>query len=330
MDQIRFAYGRDVNLYKDVLRVSPGATDNDIQSAFVARRYELFNELQSAAASKEKRSLINAAGVTIQMTERQFTEQKMDALIASYRLLSDGDKRRRYNMSVSLAAANERKRLSMSMASTNSSDSPVAVPDLEINESRDSHTFDVDGRVFDQKVDDSREHAQPLTNIHKGPSPTKESSSHMRRTKKKLTFESPESKGSVDSQDERIVTKSRSRDSHDERVVRQNRSRDGPDERIVTKSRPRNGRHSQLDISSSQDDDSATDSQEISLEEDDDDDADAEYELERLTRERAKKHQHRSVQNSSSFETGSADEISPNRMGPKVRWTKSAETNASK
>jgi len=107
MDLIKFVHGEDVNLYTDVLRVNPKASDQEIQSAFVARRYELFNELQSASDTK----IVNTPKAAppgspmVTLNEKQFTEKKMDALIASYRLLCDSEKRRQYNMSLYLAAA---------------------------------------------------------------------------------------------------------------------------------------------------------------------------------------------------------------------------------
>lgn len=107
MDLIKFVHGQDVNLYTDVLRVNATASDQDIQSAFVARRYELFNELQSASDTKivAKTPKAPPGSSAVTMSEKQFTEKKMDALIASYRLLSNSEKRRQYNLSLYLSSA---------------------------------------------------------------------------------------------------------------------------------------------------------------------------------------------------------------------------------
>jgi hypothetical protein len=106
MDLIKFVHGQDANLYTDVLRVNPKATDEDIQSAFVARRYELFNELQSASDTKlVQPPKVPPGSPSVTMSEKQFTEKKMDALIASFRLLCDSEKRRQYNMSLYLSTA---------------------------------------------------------------------------------------------------------------------------------------------------------------------------------------------------------------------------------
>jgi hypothetical protein len=107
MDLIKFVHGQDVNLYTDVLRVNATASDQDIQSAFVARRYELFNELQSASDTKivVKTPKVPPGSSAVTMSEKQFTEKKMDALIASYRLLSNSEKRRQYNLSLYLSSS---------------------------------------------------------------------------------------------------------------------------------------------------------------------------------------------------------------------------------
>lgn len=185
MDLIKFAYGPNVNLYRDVLKVSHGASDQQIQSAFVSRRYELFNELQNASLSDAvKESLVAPDGKPIAMTVRHFTEKKMDALIASYRLLSDGEKRRQYNMSMSLAAKK--------IKSNRETDSPLGVQDLNQSStsskvSEDTHPLD-ENTIRSNEINESRFVSTPY-NPNKIPTPTKGKGPSLNA--KKRLFESP-------------------------------------------------------------------------------------------------------------------------------------------
>ena len=77
------AYGQDADLYKDVLKVSRNASKEDIQSAFIDRRYELYELLQNASQlSSTPRSALNETdgSMTSFVSDRHFTEKKMDAL----------------------------------------------------------------------------------------------------------------------------------------------------------------------------------------------------------------------------------------------------------
>jgi len=87
---VDFAYGPNANLYKDVLKVPRNASKEAIQSAFIDRRYELYGMLQNT-------SLNDSNGSVISVSERQFTEKKMDALVATFRILYDPAKRLEYN-----------------------------------------------------------------------------------------------------------------------------------------------------------------------------------------------------------------------------------------
>jgi len=86
---VDFAYGPNANLYKDVLKVSRNASKEAIQSAFVDRRYELYGMLQNTSVVSDNSE--------ISVSERQFTEKKMDALVATFRVLYDPAKRLEYN-----------------------------------------------------------------------------------------------------------------------------------------------------------------------------------------------------------------------------------------
>lgn len=136
---VELCYGKNANLYSDVLQVPHGATEQDIQSAFVSRRYELFNDLQNASMSNApNRILTSSTGAIVSLTERQFTEKKMDALISVYRLLCNTEKRREYNLSLSAKKIQER-RMNMKSNSNNTMNthagsakaSPVSVDELK-------------------------------------------------------------------------------------------------------------------------------------------------------------------------------------------------------
>ncbi len=85
---IEFTYGRNADLYEDVLKISREAKPNDIKAAFFDRRAELYEEV----SSKNKNEM--------SPSERQFCEKKMDAIVLAFRILHNRETRRRYdNMS---------------------------------------------------------------------------------------------------------------------------------------------------------------------------------------------------------------------------------------
>ena len=85
---IEFTYGRNADLYEDVLKISSDAKPNDIKAAFFDRRAELYEEV----SSKNKNEMTPS--------ERQFCEKKMDAIVLAFRILHNRETRRRYdNMS---------------------------------------------------------------------------------------------------------------------------------------------------------------------------------------------------------------------------------------
>jgi hypothetical protein len=198
MDLIKFAYGAEANLYHDVLRVSANASDQEVQSAFVTRRYELFNELQSASISDTiNTTYVGTDGTPVMMTVRHFTEKKMDALIASYRLLSDSEKRRQYNMSLSLAATKQKRKGRVSL-------SPQGVQDLK-DSPTSSTLVESEGTSVNQPedngnfsdsfgTDDSRFMATSY-NPNAGPTPTKRGP---KLNAKKRLFDSPVGSSSND------------------------------------------------------------------------------------------------------------------------------------
>lgn len=299
MDLINLTYGRNADLYKDVLRVSPVASDQDIQAAFVARRYELFSQLQNASNSRAPTSKQSPNGKPVtDMTERQFTEKKMDALIASYRLLSDAEKRRQYNMSLSLAAAKEKKNSDYASPKgvpelkKSLSSSPAAGKSSKWNESLNTSNKS-SSEPFDEfdEFDDSRELATSYSNPHKGPTPSKHSGPSPSHAKKKL-FHSPD--GNM-----------------------------GGKEQGILKNGTSPGTHSMQSYS---DTDGSSYIEGSSLEGDftDETDGSVDFEDPKSRRESELKNKKISQKKKSTN--------APNRGSPdrKVRWSKSAETHASK
>ena len=118
MDLIRFVHGESVELYSDVLHLNSEASDEEIQAAFVAQRLKLFKALQNFNQDSTYKTITlkDIDGSVVTLTQRQYTEKKMDALIATFRLLSDPEKRRDYKASMRLKLAVSKDRRSPSAA----------------------------------------------------------------------------------------------------------------------------------------------------------------------------------------------------------------------
>lgn len=112
------AYGPNANVYEDVLRVRPDATEEEIQSAFMDRRFELYEALQDASMLAS-RSVKTKNGSVLTVSERHFIEKQMDALIACFRMLSDPVRRGEYDSTL---------RMEPSMSSIYDSPDDVADP----------------------------------------------------------------------------------------------------------------------------------------------------------------------------------------------------------
>lgn len=95
-EMTEIAYGPNANVYEDVLRVRPDATEEEIQSAFMDRRFELYEALQDASMLAS-RSMKTKNGAVLTVSERHFIEKQMDALIACFRMLSDPVRRGEYD-----------------------------------------------------------------------------------------------------------------------------------------------------------------------------------------------------------------------------------------
>ena len=82
------AYGKDADLYVDVLRVSGLSSPEEIKAAFFDRRSELFAILSKLSED----DMVDE----ITMSQRQFAEQRMDAVVMAFRILKDPHTRKRY------------------------------------------------------------------------------------------------------------------------------------------------------------------------------------------------------------------------------------------
>ncbi len=156
IDLITFVYGKDANLYRDVLRIRPEAPDKEIRSAFTQRRYEVFKELQIASVSDSvNKKMVDLDGNPISLTRKEFVEKKMDALIATYRLLSDAEKRRQYNMSLSLTSEVKLKQHMRKLASPQGVDEVTTSPPTHF-----SHA--VYRRKYDDQINQGNKMTSPL------------------------------------------------------------------------------------------------------------------------------------------------------------------------
>jgi len=134
---VELTYGPDVDLHVDILKVESSASPEEIQQAFISRRIELYESLQNASMlSNTERTFKDRNGGVVTMTERHFIEKKMDALIGTFRLLSDPSKNLSYMNSSS------RKKQNQSMTPTHtagSGDSPDCVVNTPSGTTRDYH-----------------------------------------------------------------------------------------------------------------------------------------------------------------------------------------------
>ena len=78
LEVIDDAFGRDADLYCDVLRVSPTASDTDVQGAFFERRKEIYNVLNQLSEDDKSNK-----------PQRNHAERRMDAVVLAFRVLTD-------------------------------------------------------------------------------------------------------------------------------------------------------------------------------------------------------------------------------------------------
>ena len=90
LDIVDKAYGKFADLYADVLRVSVGATQEEIQVAYFDRRSELFTLLAKLDAKQQNDKTAQ---------DRFKAERKMDCVVLAVRILGDSQTRHQYDLS---------------------------------------------------------------------------------------------------------------------------------------------------------------------------------------------------------------------------------------
>lgn len=108
------AYGKNCDLYRDVLHINPNASPQKIQDAYFARRKHLFQVLSDIEQEERNKQ---------SDMKRRRAERKMDAVVSAVRILGDSELRAKYN---DLRTKN-RKRMTKQQSS---SKPPVELPGL--------------------------------------------------------------------------------------------------------------------------------------------------------------------------------------------------------
>jgi hypothetical protein len=133
---IEFSYGRNADLYADVLQVSTSASQDDIQHAFFQRRFELYRVLQQTGGDNMS---VDSSISAMSAGQKLFTERRMDAVVYAYRILGDPDERRAYDAKRAKAGSNKEnkkgarggsRRRMMGNNSPASFDNPPQIPKL--------------------------------------------------------------------------------------------------------------------------------------------------------------------------------------------------------
>lgn len=106
MDLIEFCYGSNTSIY-EVLQIDQEASLKEIQSAFMSRRLELYQSIQSINIDSE-REVRDKDGKVVSVSEKEFVENKMDALVAAFRILRDPRKRRKYDAQLNMERDREK------------------------------------------------------------------------------------------------------------------------------------------------------------------------------------------------------------------------------
>eukprot|EP00550_Attheya_septentrionalis_P007103 CAMPEP_0198281988 /NCGR_PEP_ID=MMETSP1449-20131203/1865_1 /TAXON_ID=420275 /ORGANISM="Attheya septentrionalis, Strain CCMP2084" /LENGTH=445 /DNA_ID=CAMNT_0043978039 /DNA_START=148 /DNA_END=1485 /DNA_ORIENTATION=+ len=170
---IEFSYGRNADLYADVLQVSSNASQDEIQHAFFQRRFELYRVLQATGGDSAVSVGEDSSSSVSAMSSGQklFTERRMDAVVYAYRILGDPDERRDYDAKRAKEGSNKEnnkenkkgnrgtgsrssgsRRRMMDNPSPSSFDNPPQIPKLR----RKKSFSDRDVPMDEASVDDSR------------------------------------------------------------------------------------------------------------------------------------------------------------------------------
>ncbi len=96
LQTIQKVYGPNTDIYRDVLKVSPDATQAEIREAFFCLRYDLYQKHDDDQGG-------GGSGLTSE--ERRAVEDKMDAIAGAFHIVGDANRRRAYDASLLLSAA---------------------------------------------------------------------------------------------------------------------------------------------------------------------------------------------------------------------------------
>jgi hypothetical protein len=146
------AFGRDADLYEDVLRVSHLASDAEIQSAFFDRRSEIFAILSKLSEEESDDDEIS-------LSQRRFAERRMDAVVMAFRILKDPALRNIYEgqreLRMAQRAKNEDSRHPPAISRTSSLDAVLDSPTgvREVDEFQGSKPFDEETPRVSRRVE---------------------------------------------------------------------------------------------------------------------------------------------------------------------------------
>ena len=146
MDLLDICYGKNTSIY-DVLKINKDATPKEIQAAFMARRLELYQSMQSIDSSKEL-VIKGVNGEDVLINEKDFIEKKMDVLAAAFKVLRDPRKRRKYDSKLNRTPSKKQGKASKT-------DSPTSVIDRDNKDLDQSLTNDLDQVQLTKSGDDS-------------------------------------------------------------------------------------------------------------------------------------------------------------------------------
>lgn len=145
MDFMDICYGPNTSIY-DVLEVSQDASLKEIQAAFIARRLELYQTMQSTGADK-KRAVNGMNGEKHLIAEKDFIEKKINVVAAAFKVLRDPRQKRKYDSKLKRTSVSKSKK-----GPSGGNSSPTTIVDTpNLNESL---TNDLDQVLLTESDDD--------------------------------------------------------------------------------------------------------------------------------------------------------------------------------
>ena len=195
MDLIEFCYGSDTNIY-EMLDIEQDASQKEIQAAFMKCRLQLYQTIQSMEGDGDSGFTVkDQNGKEVKLSEKQFVEKKMDALVAAFRILRDPRKRRKYD--ASLGGNNSNNNIQQLRKSPKSlMDYPDSSREIEesltedLNDTHVSSNEDLDARSETATPVKQKKRIVKLKGSSKFPVRRSQSSSRDRKIKAKLGSDS--------------------------------------------------------------------------------------------------------------------------------------------